>query len=129
VLHALLHSAREVGSRKSDVRSAQGDFPMVPFEGTPFRARLMARGGVAPETRQDDGHARVRAPYELLAWHTDDAGVPLELRASMRLLVVADVLTGPEGKLLEVDGQPELLNNGVDRIGWMAYLVEIQDSR
>lgn len=132
MLHALLHTAQEVGSTKSAARTAQGEYEREPVAGPVFQCRLMEKG-VAPKRRRreggEDGSAETRATLELLGWHTAIDGSPVEIKASTTYLVIAPVLTGPGGKRYEVAGKPEKLNNGAEMIGWLANVVEVADAR
>lgn len=128
MLHALIHTAKEVGRRRAVVRNAQGEYPDEPYEGPSFACRLMERG-VAPKRRRPDrSSAQVERGLELLAAPLDDLGGELELKASMEVLVVAPPVTVAEGKRYRLSGDPELLNNGVDRIGWLANVVELEEA-
>jgi hypothetical protein len=124
---ALIHRARETGTRPAAVRDAQGQYPAEPYEGPEFRVRFMERG-VSGKQRRDDSSARQARTYELLADFVDLAGAPLELESGMRLLVVAVPVTPADGWEVEVDGDPERLNNGVAMIGWMANVTKVEDA-
>jgi hypothetical protein len=128
VRDALIHRAREAGTRATGERNAQGEKVRVPFAGPWVAARFMERG-IAAERRRDDGGATTARGYELLMDFVDETGAPFELKASMRLLVVAPPVTPLEGWLVEVDGDPEHLNDGVDEIGWMGRATRVEDTR
>lgn len=130
---ALIHRAREEGTRATGVRNAQGERVRAPFVGPWVLARFMERG-IANENRREDGGSSVSRGYELLMDFVtipapDAPSIEFELKASMRLRVIAEPVTPPEGWLVEVDGDPERLNDGVDMIGWMGRATKVEDAR
>lgn len=123
---ALIHRARLI-VRTVGARDAQGEKSLTVAPGPWFRARLMERGGVSAESRRraNSTEARVARGYELLADTIDAAGQPVVLSASSLVETDCPILGSPT---LELDGQPEKLNNGVDFIGWMAYAAKAKDA-
>lgn len=128
MLHALIHLAQEVGTREGAVRNAQGERPVVAYEGPTIPARLTTRA-VSPEQRQDDGRSRTARSWELLLWHTANDETIVDVQPSMTFRVTAPVVFPDGPKVLEVAGDPELLNDGEQRIGWLCDVIEVKDAR
>jgi hypothetical protein len=131
VLSALIHTA----TKRIDVRpegaerSPMGQYDTEPNWSASFRARLMEyRGGRGERRDRDETRSRSEDRYELLAYHVDVDGAPVELSQADVIRAVAPVLTPPGGLLLEVDGQPEKLNNGSRVIGWRAICVKVTET-
>jgi len=118
---ALIHRARLVGQKRGAVRSAQGSYAREPIEAPWIPARVMERGAVAAKSRrgQQTTEARVQRGYELLIGPVDEDGAPVEKpTASARFETDCPILGNPT---IELSGEPEVLTNGVDLIGYMAY--------
>lgn len=118
---ALIHRARFVGYERSGVRNDQGEYPEAPVTGPWIPARLMERGGVSAKARSNDSssEARVARSYELLLGCVDETGTPVVFpSASATFETDAPILGSPT---IPLDGDPEVLNNGVDLIGYLIY--------
>ena len=81
----------------------------------------MERGGVAAKARRrpQTSDARVERGYEILLDTVDVDGFAIE-KPKATAIVETDcpVLGSPT---IQLSGEPEALNNGVDLIGYMAY--------
>lgn len=118
---ALIHRARVIGQRRGATRNAQGAYEQEPFTGPWIPARLMERGGVAAKARrgQEAVEARVDRGYELLLDFEDETGATVDRpTASSVFETDCPVLGSPT---VELNGEPELLNNGADMIGYCCY--------
>lgn len=124
---ALIHRARFEGFSSTGERNAQGERLVQPIVGPWVPARFM-EVGIAAERRRQGASSTARG-FELLADYEDEAGAPFELKASMRLRVIAEPVTPAAGWLVEVDGDPERLNDGEEMIGWMGRAVRAEDTR
>lgn len=125
-MEGLIHRARLL-VRPTGARNAQGEYETgQPVPGPWFAARLMERGAVSPERRRrtNGTDAVVARGYELLADTVDEAGVPVVLSASSLVETECALLDSPT---LELDGEPEKLNDGEEHIGWMAYAAKARD--
>ena len=120
---ALIHRARQVGSRRAPTRSDQGSYDTEPTTGPWIPARLMERGGVAAKSRpggqQPSSEARVQRGYELLLGPVDENGDATE-RPTASAVYETDcaVLGSPT---IELSGDPEVLTNGTALIGFLCY--------
>lgn len=117
---ALIHRARQVGTRRGAQRGEQGAYEMERFEGPWIPARVMERGGTAAKARRSPQTtaARVERGYELLLGPVDVAGAPVEKpTASMVFETDCPILDSPT---VELDAEPEVLNNGTALIGYLA---------
>lgn len=115
---ALIHRARLVGSRKGVTRDAQGSYGREPVQGPWIPARVMERGGVAGKSRarENSTEARVVRGYELLLYTTDEHGDPVDKPTAAAVFETdCPVLGSPT---IALSGEPEVLNNGVDLIGY-----------
>lgn len=102
-------------------RDAQGEFDRTPFTGPWIPARVMRRGSVSPEQRAATGgtEAHVTEGFELLIGSFDESGVATEPpTASSVYETDCPVLGNP---VVELNGEPETLTNGVELFGWLAY--------
>lgn len=126
-MEGLIHRARLL-VRSRGPRDPQGEYPLSePVPGPWFSARLMERGAVAPERRRRTSgtDARVARGYELLADMVDEAGAPVVLSASALVETDCPLLGSPT---LELDGEPERLNDGEEMIGWMCFAQKVKDA-
>ena len=128
-MEGLIHAARfEV--RTKGARDAQGERALsAPGFSAWVDARLMERGAVAARTRRRAGmssEARVGRGYELLLGPIDRAGAAIEPKAGDIVQTDCPVLGSPT---IELDGEPERLNNGEETIGWLAYATKPKDRR
>lgn len=118
---ALIHRARLVGSERGSTRSAQGEYERVPVTSPWIPARLMERGGVAAKARGTGGstEARVVRSFELLIGAEDESGAAVEEPTASGLYETdCDVLGSPT---VVLSGDPELLNDGDDLIGFLCW--------
>lgn len=120
---ALIHRARWVGYERGTTRNDQGEVAQVAVTGPWIPARLMERGGVSSKARSGSGgasaEARVARSYELLLGAVDETGVPVTFpTASAEFETDCPILGSPT---IPLDGDPEVLNNGVDLIGYLIY--------
>ena len=106
------------------MRNEQGEYPTVALAGPWIPARVMERGGVSAKTRGSDGgetstEARVSRAYELLLGSQDETGIPVARpSASATFETDCPILGSPT---IPLDGDPEVLNNGTDLIGYLCY--------
>jgi hypothetical protein len=116
---ALIHRVRAVGSQRGATRSAQGEYERVPVTGPWIPARVMERGGSAAKARGPATESRVARGYELLIAGEDELGV-LVARPTASTVFESDcpVLGDP---VIELNGEPEVLNNGEELIGFLCY--------
>lgn len=123
---ALLHRARIRQVHVAGEPDMLGERARQVVDGPWFKARLLEpRGGGVDQRTPESGVARTRVQYELLADFVAADGSEVVLEPDMQVLVVAFVLTGPEGFLLSIDGKPEFLNDGRKRIGWDARAIRV----
>lgn len=130
---ALIHTARVVRRGRAEERSPQGEYTETETEGTPFAARLMIAGSVQRATpqlgsaaTQGDVAERIAARYEVLADAEDEDGNDLVILPTDRIQFTDG---GPLGNpLLDVDGKPEMLNNGQEKIGWLLFGTLMEDA-
>ena len=127
----MIHRARLLTRARSATRNAQGEFGPepgtddAPETGPWFDCRLMQSKGVSPERRRNDSTAsRAGRTYEFLCQPIADDGTPIVLTASSLVETECDLLGSP---VIELDGEPEFLNNGDEAIGWMAYATIAKD--
>lgn len=123
---AVIHQARQVGEQRSGARDSQGAFVMEDFTGPWIPARLMERGSVAAKTQFPGSMAdRVQRGYELLLAPFDENGDAIDRpTASVRFETNCPVLNSPT---VQLDGEPEVLTNGTDVIGYLCYADVIED--
>jgi len=128
---ATIHTAQLVERTRNRVRNPQGEYiEMQPALGTPFAARLMLpppvrATGDSGDTSMDTARETVTR-YEFLAETTDFNGDPVVIDASARIYF-SDA--GPLGTpTIDVTGQPELLNDGQQEIGWYGYGLKVADT-
>jgi hypothetical protein len=123
---ALIHRARLV-SRTRGARNVEGEYPLAPAPGPWFKARLMERGGVAAERRRrtNSTDAKVSRGYELLVDTVDETGAAVTISASSIVETDCPILGSPT---LELEGEPERLNNGTLAIGWVAFAQKAKDA-
>ena len=110
-----------VGQQRVGPRSAQGAYAEGPLEGPWIAARVMERGGVAAKTRgrPDSTEARVARGYELLLDFIDELGeFVAKPPASAVFETDCPILGNPR---IELSGEPEILNDGEELIGYMAF--------
>lgn len=130
---ALIHQARIVRRTRSPTRSAYGEFAEAESELPLFAARLMVKGDVQKKTPepgstpgQGDVAERVVAEYEFLAGPEDEEGNPVTILTTDRIRFTEG---GPLGNLLlDVQGKPEMLNDGEEALGWRGYASLVQDA-
>lgn len=118
---ACIHRARQVGTSRGASRNAQGEYERDAVVGPWIPARVMLRGSVTPKTRgaNTSSEARVAQGYELLLAPADETGAPFDdPTASMVFETDCAILDSPT---LELNGEPERLNDGVQLIGWLCY--------
>jgi hypothetical protein len=120
---ALIHLARQVGSRRGVTRNAQGAYDQELVTGPWIPARVMERGAVAAKSRaggqQPSSEARVQRGYELLVGPEDEAGADVERpTASSTFETDCPALGSPT---IELSGEPEVLNDGEDLIGYVCF--------
>jgi hypothetical protein len=129
VRHALIHRAHERGTRPAAARNAQGQYDAEPYAGPDVRVRFMERG-VSRKQRREDSSAKQSRTYELLADYVtlETPAQSFVLESGMELLVVAPPVTSAEGWIVQVDGDPEHLNDGRREIGWMASVVKVGEA-
>jgi hypothetical protein len=123
----MIHRVRLAGLRRGETRSAQGSYEMEQVTGPWIAARVMERGGVAGKSRRGSQQAaeRVDRGYELLIDTVDMVGgAPVELTASAVLETDCPVLGNP---VVQLSGDPEVLNNGSELIGFLAYGDAVKD--
>lgn len=119
---ALIHRARWVGYERGNTRNAQGEYAQVATTGPWIPARLMERGGVSSKARGTSGggaEARVARSYELLLGAVDvNRQAVVFPTASAEFETDCPILGSPT---IPLDGDPEVLNNGKDLIGYLIY--------
>lgn len=102
------------------VRNSQGEYAGATKLSPWIAARIMQRGAVSPERRRraESSASRVARGYEILLAPVDEDGTPVTVTASSVLECEAEILASPT---LEISGEPELLNDGEERIGWLLW--------
>lgn len=128
-MEGMIHAARfEV--RERGARNAQGERELTdPVYSAWVDARLMERGGVSARTRrraQMSSEARVGRGYELLLEPVDRAGAPIAPKAGDVVQTDCPILGSPT---IELDGEPENLNDGEEPIGFLCYATKPKDRR
>jgi hypothetical protein len=115
----MVHRARFTGRQRSGARDGQGAYPSVVVTGPWIPARLMERGGVASKSRR--GQATVAAVvergYELILDSEDENGQEYPRPTASALFETDCPILG--SPLVVVTGEPEVLNNGDDLIGYL----------
>jgi hypothetical protein len=119
----LVHTGRPVTAEQAGPK-VDGKARLEDVPGTPFDCVLFLPAPAAEAERQG---RRVRRPT-LMFGPLDRAGEPVTLGAKANVLVTAQELTGPDGVLWQVDGDPQPLGKpGEDIIGSQASLVRVED--
>lgn len=119
--HALIHRVRVLAVADAASRDAEGSMQdtAAPTAGPWIRARVMERGGPASRRREEGSTAgRVSRGYEVLLDLVDELGDPVSIPAGARLETECEPLGNP---LIDLDGQPSVLNNGRRVIGLQAF--------